>query len=435
MTPQSIGGVSIVLLLVLILLRIPIGIALVIAGFIGNAVFLGFHSAIVQFQLVTWEVATNFVLITLPLFVWMGQLAESTDMGKDLYSSFHKWFGRAPGGLAITSIASSAGFGAITGSSVATVSAMGNMLMPEMKRYRYDSGLATGSLASAGVLAILIPPSVPLVFYGAWTETSLGDLFIAGIVPGIMLALLFILYVCLHCSIKPSLAPKGEHFTWSAKLHSLIHLLPILSVMLMVLLSLYFGIATPTEAAAVGVAGVFVVGLIRRRINLKVVLGSISQSAALSTNIFVLFLGGMFFSRFMAQTDLTQSMISSISALTLPPYLIMMMIVLMYLFLGAILDTFGMIILTLPFVFPLVLSLGFDPVWFGIFVVMMIELSLITPPIGINVFVMQSVVPDIPLSTIYQGSIPFVLLTLLMVALLIAFPEIALWLPAQMKSN
>jgi tripartite ATP-independent transporter DctM subunit len=432
LSPEAVGALSIVGLIVLVFLRVPIGLALVVVGFIGNLYFQGITPAIIQFQLVIWEVATNFVLVTLPLFVWMGNLAQVSGLGKDLYHSLYRLFGRVPGGLAVTSVVSSAGFGAVTGSSVATVTAMGNMLMPEMKRYRYDMGLATGSLASAGVLAILIPPSVPLVFYSAWTETSLGDLFIAGIIPGLMLATLFAFSIIFRCLMDSRLAPQGKHFTWLERITALPYMLPAISVMLIVLGCIYTGVATPTEAAAVGLVWVLILGLLRQKLSFEKLKQSIHHSAALSGNIFVLFLGGIFYSRFMAQTGLIESQINMISAWSVSSHLVLLSLVIMYLFLGAILDTFGMIILTLPFVFPLVISLGYDPVWFGIFIVMMIELSLITPPIGINVFVLQRVVPDVPLMTIFKGTFPFVLMTLFMVGLLVAFPEIALWLPRQM---
>jgi tripartite ATP-independent transporter DctM subunit len=424
MTPTLLGALSVLVLLVLIILRVPVGIALISVGFGGSLLLQDMHSTIIQFQLVSWEVATNFVLVTLPLFILMGQLAKETGLGKDLYIGFNAWFGRVPGGLAVTAIASSAGFGAVTGSSVATVTAMGNMLMPEMKRYGYHPSLATGSLASAGVLAILIPPSIPLVFYGAWTETSLGDLFLSAIVPGVMLAAFFAFYVIARSYIQPELAPRGERTSLHEKLRALSYLLPALSVLGFVLGSIYAGIATPTEAAAIGVAAVFVLACIRKRMSFSVLKESIGESALLSSNIFVLFLGGVFYSRFMTQTDVTLQLVDWVASLSLSPALFIAALVLMYLVLGAILDTFGMIILTLPFVFPLVTSMGYDPVWFGIFIVMMIELSLITPPIGFNVFVMQKVAPDVPITHVYAGALPFVVMTLLVVAILVVFPQL-----------
>ncbi|MFT7374321.1 MAG: C4-dicarboxylate transporter DctM subunit, partial [Oleiphilaceae bacterium] len=293
--------------------------------------------------------------------------------------------------------------------------------------------LASGSLASAGVLAILIPPSVPLVFYGVWTESSIGDLFIAGVIPGIMLTVMFSAYIWIYCFFKPSAGPAGQKFSFAEKFNSLLGLLPFLCVMFLVLGSIYGGIATTSEAAAVGVAGMLMVALAKKRLNKEVLRESIGESSKLSSNIFILLLGGGLFSRFLVQTDLTASLIQSVTAMHLPLSVVLLLLVFMYLVLGAIIDTFGMIILTLPFVFPLVTSMGVDPIWFGIFIVMMIELALITPPIGLNVIVMKQVVPDVALMDIYRGTFPFVILCLLMVGLLILFPEIALWLPDKIR--
>lgn len=433
MTAVQVGLVSLAVVVFLIFIRVPVAVALVLVGFLGNSFFLGVQPALTQFQLVTWDIANNFILITLPLFILMGQLANGLGLGKDMYQCFHKWFGRLPGGLAVTAIASSASFGSVSGSSVATVAAVGKMFMPELKRYRYDPGLAAGSLASAGVLAILIPPSVPLVFYSAWTETSLGDLFVAGIVPGLLLGTLFSIYALFRCVMNPALGPAGPNYSWREKGVAVIHLLPIAVVLGVVLGSIYWGIATPTEAAAVGVLGVILIGAAKKRLTIKKLQLCLEQTVLLSSNIFLLFLGGIFFSRFLAQTELTSTMIDMISGLNASPVVIILALVMMYLLLGAILDTFGMIILTLPFTFPLVTTLGFDPVWFGVFVVMMIELALITPPIGINVFVMQRLEPNMAVGKIYYGALPFVLLSLLLVLVLIFFPQVALWLPQALK--
>ncbi len=431
MSDQNIGLFALLMMMLMILIRIPIAISMLITGVAGSIYFQGFEATLVQFQLLSWEVATNFILIALPLFIWMGQLGYSSGIGKDLYNCFHKWFGHRPGGLAVSSVVSTASFGAITGSSVATVMTMGKILMPEMKRYHYANSLASGSLASASVLAILIPPSIPLVFYGVWTESSIGDLFIAGIIPGLLLTLMFSLFIWIYCHFKPSLGPPGEKYPLQDKFASLLNLLPALCVMILVLGSIYAGIATTSEAAAVGVGGMLLVALSKKRLNLAVLKESIGESSKLSSNIFLLLLGGGVFSRFLVQTDLITTWIQAISALGLSPYLVIAALVLMYLLLGAIIDTFGMIILTLPFVFPLITSMGIDRVWFGIFIVLMIELSLITPPIGLNVIIMKQVAPDVPLLDIYKGTLPFVLICLFMVLLLVFFPELALWLPSQ----
>lgn len=434
MTHDGVGIVALCLLLLLVLMRAPVGIVLCLLGLAGNAYFLGFQPTLTQLQLVIWELTHNFVLVALPLFVLMGQLAHQFELGKDLYQCFNKWFGAIPGGLAATSIVSSASFGAVSGSSLATVAAVGKSLLPELNRYHYDKGFSAGSLASAGVLAILIPPSIPLVFFSAWTETSLGDLFLAGVVPGLMLGGCFLIYVLVRSRIQPQLAPVTEPHHWREKVASLRGLLPVGALLVVVLGSIYLGLATPTEAAAVGVAGVILIALAKRRLSLARLQQSIEQSILLTSNILLLLLGGILFSRFLAQTNLTPQLVQTIVSLEQPVELLLILLALMYLLLGAVLDTFSMIILTLPFVFPLLSDLGVDPVWLGIFIVMMIEIALITPPIGLNVFIMQRLDPSIPINKIYQGTFPFVIIAMLMVIVLISFPGIALWLPQWVNS-
>ena len=269
-----------------------------------------------------------------------------------------------------------------------------------------------------------------MVFYSAWTETSLGDLFLAGIIPGVLLTLLFSVYVFVHCWLAGTGATASAAHSWQERLFSLTKLLPIVSVMVLVLGSIYSGIASPTEAAAVGVFSVLIIALLNRRLSIRVIKDSIEQSALLSTNILLLLLSGMYFSRFLVQTGINEALVNVIVDLNWPPFALMLALVFMYLVLGAVLDTFGLIILTLPFVFPVVVAMGFDAVWFGIFIVMMIELALITPPIGINVFVLHRLDSKNSLRTIYKGTLPFVLLSLMLVVALILYPKMALWLPA-----
>lgn len=432
LTPTTIGWLVLAGMLLLIVIRVPIAISLATAGLTGLMLLQGWEQAFVQVQLITWEVGTNFLWITLPLFILMGNLAFKTGFAADLYDCVYKWFGRYPGGLAVTSTISSAGFGALTGSSVATVSAIGKMLLPEMKRYHYQEGLSAGSLASAGVLAILIPPSVPLVFYGVWTETSIGDLFIAAIIPAILLTLFFATYIFLRCRLNTDLGPTGPVFPLKDRIKSLRLLAPTVLLFGLVLVGIYGGFFSPTEAAAMGVIGVVLIALLKRSISIPGLREAFDQSALLSGNVLLILLGGMIFSRFWIQTDITPELIASIHQQQLSPMLIILCLVGLYIVLGAILDTFSMIITTLPVVFPLVTSLGYDPIWFGIFLVVMIEMSLITPPIGLNVIVMHRLTPNTDISTIFKGSIPFVGLCILLIVLLLIFPNLALWLPSTM---
>lgn len=434
MTPADWGIVSVASFLLLALLRVPVGVALALIGCTGIASLQGWWPAITQLQMISWDLSRNYVLITLPLFVLMGQLASATGLGRDLYQTFHVWFGRAPGGLAATAVISSAGFGAITGSSVASVVTIGQMLLPEMQRYRYDQALATGSLAASGVLAILIPPSIPMVFFGVWTETSIGDLFVAGVLPGLLLTVMFTGYVMIRCALRPTLGPAGPAFSLRAKATATLALLPTLSVFFLVILSIYRGVATPTEAAAVGVAAILILGLIRRTLTVASIKDSLKQSAAVSCDIFLLFIGGMLFGRYLSQTELITAWVNSIGQLQLAAPLLVALLVGLYLVLGAVLEGFSMIMLTLPFVVPLLTAAGYDPLWQGIFIVIMIELSLMTPPIGLNVMMLHRLTQSTSLAVIYRGTLPFAGLTLLLVVLIALFPEIVSWLPRHMKT-
>ncbi len=413
-------------------LGVPIALALLAIGAAGNLYLMGFPQTAMQIHMITWETGTNFLLIAVPLFIFMGQLVYHTEIASDLFDFVHKWFGRLPGGLAVTGVFTSAGFGAVTGSSVAAIASMGIMVMPQMKKYKYNLRLATGSLASAGTLAIMIPPSIPMVIYGVWTETSIGKLFIAGVVPGIMLAVGFCTMIVVRCMINPDLGPAGPEFSWSERLAALTKLLPTAIIFLIVLGGIYGGIFTPTEASAIGAAGVLMVALVMKRLNWKRLKDSLWQAGEITSMIYAILIGGVMFSRLLVQTDVTPSLVNYIGGLDVSPHTIIFLFSIMFLLLGAVLDTFGMLILTLPLVFPICRSLGFDPVWFGIYMTVMMEIAMLTPPIGLNVFVMQRVAPEVPLSEIFLGVLPFVVICLIIVVVITALPQLVLWLPSTM---
>lgn len=429
MSPELVGLAGVGFMLLLILAGVPIGWALLFAGALGNAALSGLPQSALQLVSVLTESGTNFLLIALPMFVLMGQLTYHAGIAPDLYDAVHKWFGRLPGGLAVSATMTAAAFGAVTGSSFATVHTVGTMVMPELRRYGYDLRLGAGSIASAGTLAILIPPSVIMVVYGIFTETSIGDLFIAGILPGIVLTVLFAGYITLRCALDPALGPRGPRFPLAERLASLSKLLPPLSIFVLVMGGIYGGVFSPTEAAGIGAAGVFAVAAVMRRLTRRVMWDALRETATVSGTIFVILIGGLMMSRFLIQTGITPRLVAAIGALQADPYVIMALFVLMYLVLGALLDVLGMIVMTLPFVFPIVIALGFDAVWLGVFITVMAELALITPPVGLNVFIMRTVVPDVPLTSIFAGVMPFVALCLVLIALLIAWPELATWLP------
>jgi tripartite ATP-independent transporter DctM subunit len=386
-----------------------------------------------QAALIPWEHGRDFVFVTVPLFVLMGQLFFHAGLAGDLYEGLRKWVGRVPGSMAIASVLACGGFGAVTGSSIATVATMGTIVMPEMRRYHYNARLATGALAASGTLGILIPPSLIFIFYGVMTETSIGALFIAGIVPGVLTALMFSGLILVRCTLDPALGPKGPPTSWRERVASIGKLGPVTALFILIIGGIYAGIFTPTEAAGVGCVGVLVMATVRRKLNAAAIAAALRSTALISAMIFAIIIGGYLVARFLAVTGVTDFLVEAIIAANLNRVGLLLLLIALYFVLGAMLDVFGMLVLTIPFVFPVVTELGIDPVWFGVFVVIMAELALITPPIGANVFIMRRVAPEVPMEEIFLGVFPFVIGELGVLALLILFPELALWLVEQMR--
>ena len=415
------------------MIGVPIAFAMAIVGAVGIWILEGAGPALAHAVLIPWDEGRSFVFVTIPLFVLMGQLVYHTGLATDLYDAVRSWIGKVPGGMAITTVFASGAFGAVTGSSIATVATMGAMVMPEMRRYKYDPRLATGSLAASGTLGILIPPSVIFIFYGVMTETSIGALFIAGIVPGILTAVMFASIILARCLITPSLGPPGPGSTWKERWSSTVGLIPIFGLFALVIGGIYAGIFTPTEAAGVGCAGVLITAAARRNLSRAGMARALEETALISAMIFAIIVGGYLFARFLAITGTTQSLVGILVGMEFGRVLFLVTLIFLYIALGAMLDVFGMLVLTIPFVMPVIRELGVDPVWFGVFAVVMAEVALITPPIGANVFVMRRTAPEVPMSEIFMGVFPFVVGELVIIALLIAFPELALWLPERMN--
>ncbi len=425
----TIGFLSIAAMLLLVGLGIPIAMAMAVVGIAGLTWFGSFDQASFQLTTIAWETGTDFLFITAPMFILMGQLVYRADLAGDLYDCLQKWLGWLPGGLAIASVMACAMFAAITGVSAATVVTMGQMAMPEMRKRNYDPALSTGALAIAGTLGILIPPSILMVLFGIWTETSIGALFIAGIVPGVLMTLGFALLILVRCLINPALGPVGPSFSWRDRFRSLVKLLPVFVVFGFVMGGIYGGVFTPTEASGFGAISVFLVGLAMRRFTWKKLGEALYSTVRTSGMIFLIIVGGSLLARFLAVTEISQAIVDVVIGTDRSVLVVLISLTLMYIVLGAILDVFGMLILTLPFVFPVVVSLGINPVWFGVYLVIVTEIALVTPPVGINTFVMHSVARDVPLATIFRGVTPFVGVAVALLALMIAFPEVVLWLP------
>ncbi len=429
--PFGIAGIT--LLLALLACGVPIAFAMAFTGVVGLWIVEGAAPTMAHAALIPWEHGRDFIFVTVPLFVLMGQLFYHAGLASDLYEGLAKWVGRIPGGMAISSVLACGGFGAVTGSSIATVATMGTIVMPEMRRYRYDSRLATGALAASGTLGILIPPSLIFIFYGVMTETSIGALFVAGIVPGMVTALMFSTIIFVRCVINPELGPKGPMVSWRERAGAISRLGPVTGLFILIIGGIYAGIFTPTEAAGVGCTGVLVTALVQRKLSLGAIAAALRSTALISAMIFAIIVGGYVLARFLAVTGLTEALVELILAAELGRVGFLLLLVVLYFVLGAMLDVFGMLVLTIPFVLPVIIELGIDPVWFGVFAVIMAELALITPPVGANVFIMRRVAPEVPMEDIFRGVFPFVIGELVVLTLLILFPEMALWLVERMR--
>lgn len=429
MDPGTVGVLGILALVALIVVGVPLAFAIAAVGIVANTVLTGASQAALQVWQVTFQSTTDFIMTSIPLYVLMGQLVAHGGLGRDIYECVHRWLGRMPGGLAVTSVVSCAAFGAVSGVSSAGISAMAPVAVPQMQRFGYQNRLAAGSLASASTLAILIPPSLSFVVYGIWTNTSIGQLFIAGVIPGILLAAAFSAYILIVCSLRPELGPRGPAYTWSERVRSLLPVLPVFVIFALLVGGLYAGWFTPTEGAGVGCSAVMLVLLLMRRLRWQAVAEAMAETARISIMIFAIVIAVQVFSRFLVLTDIPPRIVDAISQTGLPPWGVLTSIMLLYLVLGMFLDSIGMVLLTLPFVFPVVQHLGVDPVLFGVVLTVMVEVGLLTPPVGLNCYILNQLVPSVGLGEIFRGVAPFVVICLLGVWLFMAVPQLVLWLP------
>ncbi|MBN2034926.1 MAG: TRAP transporter large permease [Deltaproteobacteria bacterium] len=429
MNPITIGLVGIGVLIILLFLRMPVGLAMALVGFAGFAFLTSIEGAFGILRSVPFVTSASYDLSVLPLFLLMGSFAFYSGMSEGLYNSAYKWLGGSPGGLAMATIVGCSGFAAVSGSTLATAATMGMIALPEMKKYRYDSSLATGAVASGGSLGILIPPSSILIIYGMLTEQSIEKLFMAGIFPGLLLALLFIFSIMARVMLNESLGPPGAKTAFVEKLTSIRDCWGVLALFIIIMGGLYLGLFTPTEAAGVGAFGAFVFALFRKRLTKTNFIAALTETIRTTAMIFVIVIGAMIFGYFLAISRLPYELATVVSAFPVSPYVILTGILVVYLFLGCIMDTLAMVILTVPIFYPIILKLGFDPIWFGIVMVLVSEMGVITPPVGLNVYVVHSVAKDVPLFTIFRGILPFLCMMILCLILLILFPQIATFLP------
>ncbi len=431
MTPAVIGLIGVLILLVLIALRIPIAYSMLIVGFIGFAYIVSPRSAL---TMVSTEIFSNFSSYTLsviPMFVWMGFIAYYAGVGTSLYKFVYRLIGHRPGGLAMATQAACAVFGAICGSNTATAATMGAIALPEMKKYKYDDSLSTASVAAAGALGVLIPPSVIFIVYGVATEQSIGKLFIAGIVPGILLTLFYIFTIFLVVRKNPSLAPAGEKFENKEKLSALRGgLFEIILTFLISLGGLFAGYFTPTEAGAVGAGSILLITVLRKQLTWEGFKKSLRDTTRTSAMILLMVAGAMVFGRFIAVSRLPFEMANWAANLELPAFMVMAIILVIYLVLGCFIDALALILLTVPIFYPVVVNvLGYNPIWFGVIIVMVVAMGVITPPVGMNVFIIKGVAKDVPLETIFKGVWPFLAALIACITVLIIFPQLTTFLP------
>lgn len=432
MSLTAIGIIGIIILIVLLFSNMPVGFVMAFLGFLGFSYIRGFEPGLSLLARDVWSTFSSHGLTVIPLFVFMGQIAFHSGISRRLYDSAYILFGHRRGGLAMATVGACAGFSAISGSTNATAATMATVTLPEMKRYNYDSSLATGTVAAAGSLGILIPPSVILIVYGILTKQSIGKLFAAGILPGVLLAFLFLLTIHLRTLMNPSLGPPGPKTGLLEKIKSISGVGETLLIFIMVMGGIFIGVFTPTEAGGVGAFLTLLLAILRRQLTWEGFIQALADTTRISCMVMVIVTGAVIFGHFMAITRLPYSLAEWVSSLPLPPAAVMGVIVLVYLFGGCFMDALAMIMLTIPIFFPVAQRLGYDPIWFGVVIVLITEMGVITPPVGVNVYVVQGVAKDIPLETIFRGVFPMVLALLVCNLILIFFPQIALFLPSFM---
>ena len=422
----SLGGLGMAFMMLLLLAGMPIGFAMSIVGFLGLSVIsFSITPALMTLGTAPYSTTASFILAVAPLFILMGLLASEAGISQDLFDTANKWLGRLPGGLAMASIAGCSGFAAVCGDSMATAVTMGSVSLPEMKRKNYSSGLACGALAAGGTLGILIPPSVGFIFYALVTEESVGKLFVAGMVPGMLLAFMFMASIWCLALIRPDLAPRGEAFSWREKLVSLRGVVGMLVLFVVILGGILAGIFSPTEGGGIGVVGSVVIMLVRRRLSWQAIKRSCDQTVSITARLLMILIGVGILGYFLAASRLPFELAQLVTQNGLNRYLVLASIMGLFALLGCLMNVIPMILLTLPAIFPTVTALGFDPIWFGVLTVIIMEMGQITPPIGVNVFAISSVAEDVSMGAIFLGIVPFFICMVICLVLLTVFPQLA----------
>lgn len=433
MSPETIGILGFIVLFILMAIGLPIGVCMGIVGFVGMCFILPFQAAVLKMAITPYDLVSNYAFASLPLFILMGHVILSTGQGGTLFKVARKWFGRTPGGLAMATIVACAAFGAVSASAIATAVTMALVALPEMKRSKYDDALANGSLAAGGPIGSLIPPSGILIIYGIVTENSISDLFVGGIIPGIIVAISYILMIGIRCWKRPELGPPAEKVTILTKIKSISEVWELIMLVTFSIGGLIVGIFTATEAGGVGAFGAFVSAAIRGKLSLSKAREAIFESIKTSGMIYGVLVGAMIFNYFCAASDLPDQLSNWVAGFNLPPVGIMIIIIIIYIILGALMDESSIQLLTLPIFYPLVMRLGFDPIWFGIVQCKLLNIGMIAPPVGITVFVIAGLDDTVSISTVYRGVLWFILCDILVMAAFLYWPGLITWLPYMLK--
>ncbi len=433
MSDYLVGTVLIGLLFFLLTIGLEVSLSLGLVGVLGLLWMKGWVVGMSAIGSICWSTVSNFNYIALPLFIFMSAILLHSGIGSSLYTAVTRWVSFLPGGLAVASIFACAIFGAVCGSSVATAATIGLIAIPEMEKRGYQKELMYGSMAAGGTLGILIPPSIPMIIYGVMTETSVGQLYIAGIIPGIVLSIFFAGYIIVRCSLRPELAPKAkEKVFWRDRFYSLLEAAPMVGLIFIVLGTMYLGVVTPTEAAALGAFASMALAAGYRRLTWKTLVNAFRDTVGPTSMVILIITFASIFSHVIALIGAPKAIFQLINDLGLPPWAVFVLIFILLIIIAYSLEELSVMIIMLPFLFPLVTGLGFDGVWFGIVMVVWLEMGFITPPVGINLFVIQGVAKGGTMKEISWGATPYVIMMILFVGILFLFPDLALWLPRQM---
>ncbi len=429
-----IGIIGLIIMILMFFTEMPVAFVMGIVGFVGFSTLVTPNAGLALLSRNVYETFSSYDLTTIPLFILMGQLGFNSGISKRLYSAAYKFLGSTRGGLAMATVTACTAFGAICGSSPATAATMATVGLPEMKRYNYDDALATGSVASGGGIGMIMPPSVVMIIYGILTEQSIGALFMSGIIPALIICLLFIITIYIMCRIYPELGPAGENFSWAARFKALLGLSETLIIFVTVIGGIFIGLFTPTEGAGVGAFAILMLSMVRRQITWAAFIKSLMETLRTSCMVLMLITGAVIFGKFLAITRIPFEIAGWVSELNMAPVLVMAVIIGIYFIGGCFMDSLAFVTLTVPIFFPVVQTLGYDPIWFGLIIVLVTEMGVITPPVGINVYVVYGVAKnilkdEIPLETIFKGIFPFLIAVVVGTMLMIAFPKIVLFLP------